>query len=362
MGVKLKMDTLKDNRKSLFLEIYLNKDKTKRKGLKLYLSPDNSQEAKSRNKEVLRQAEILRNQVESELLKRRFGQIDPKEKYDFSFLEFFQRKVDERLESGINYQTWYSVNKHLNNYTGGKMLFSELSENWLVGMRSYLTKRLSQNSSHTYFNKIKRAVHDAFRENLIEFDFADLVKSPKMVNPEREFLTENELKKLVHAKCRKPIMKKAFLFAVYTGLRWSDIQNLKWQNLILSDGQWYLQFTTKKTKNAEFLPVNEEAISMLGDKGEPEERVFQGLKYSADNNRHLGNWVIMGGVNKHITFHCARHTHAVLLLSKGVDIYTVCKMLGHENVATTQIYAKLLDESKIEASSKIKGIIETSEY
>ncbi len=64
--------------------------------------------------------------------------------------------------------------------------------------------------------------------------------------------------------------------------------------------------------------------------------------------------MIRAGIEKHITFHCARHTYATLQLSLGTDIYTVSKLLGHENLRTTEVYAKIIDEKKQEAASKIK--------
>src|ERR1041385_202252 len=108
-------------------------------------------------------------------------------------------------------------------------------------------------------------------------------------------------------------------------------------------------FKQKKTKQQEYLPITEQARELLGERGIPEERVFTGLKYSAYVNVELQRWVMKAGITKRITFHCARHTHATLLLSNGVDIYTVSKLLGHKQISTTQIYGKIIDQKKIEA-------------
>jgi integrase len=69
---------------------------------------------------------------------------------------------------------------------------------------------------------------------------------------------------------------------------------------------------------------------------------------------YLKDWLIDAGINKHITFHCARHTYATLQLTLGTDIYTVSKLLGHKNLSTTEIYAKVINEKKVEAANKIK--------
>ncbi len=82
--------------------------------------------------------------------------------------------------------------------------------------------------------------------------------------------------------------------------------------------------------------------------------VFEGLKYSAYQNKHLFQWIGAAGITKNITFHCFRHTYATLLLSYGTDLYTISKMLGHKNPKTTQVYAKIFDEAKRTAANKIK--------
>ena len=82
--------------------------------------------------------------------------------------------------------------------------------------------------------------------------------------------------------------------------------------------------------------------------------VYEGLIYSAYLNVHLKQWILRAGITKDITFHCFRHTFATLQLSHGTDIYTVSKMLGHRELKTTQIYAKIINQTYREAADKIK--------
>ena len=95
---------------------------------------------------------------------------------------------------------------------------------------------------------------------------------------------------------------------------------------------------------------------MLGEIGEKEDRVFKGLKYSAWHNLKLQQWVMKAGISKTITFHCARHTFATLQLTNGTDIYTISKLLGHRELKTTQLYAKIIDQKKIDASNAIPNL------
>jgi len=116
----------------------------------------------------------------------------------------------------------------------------------------------------------------------------------------------------------------------------------------------YIRFRQKKTKGVETQPISEQAFNLLGERAEPEERVFVGLKYSAWHNLKLQQWVMKAGITKTITFHCARHTYATLQLTMGTDIYTVSKLLGHKELKTTQIYAKIIDDKKKDAANRIQ--------
>jgi integrase len=143
-----------------------------------------------------------------------------------------------------------------------------------------------------------------------------------------------------------------------TGLRFSDIRNLTWNEIEYIKGNGYfIHFKQQKTKGIEVLPISEQAYKLLGEKGEAGEtkrKVFQGLHYSAYVNQQLTNWIKKAEIKKHITFHCFRHSFATLQLSNGTDIYTVSKLLGHRELKTTQVYAKIIDRTKREAVDKIK--------
>ena len=115
-----------------------------------------------------------------------------------------------------------------------------------------------------------------------------------------------------------------------------------------------LKFQQKKTGGMETLPISKQATDLMGERGEPTAKVFPNLRYSAYHNKHLYQWIGAAGITKNITFHCFRHTFATLQLLKGTDLYTVSKLLGHKDIKTTQIYAKIVDKMKREAVNKIK--------
>ena len=153
-------------------------------------------------------------------------------------------------------------------------------------------------------------------------------------------------------------MKKAFLFSALTGLRWSDVKGLSWENVRNSEKDgWSIHFTQKKTNKSECLPVSDQAIRFLGNKDQGTDKIFSNLKYHTWMNTQLQNWVRDAGINKKITFHCARHSFATLQLSLDTDIYTVSKLLGHRNLKTTQIYANVIDKKKVDAAKRIPSLI-----
>ena len=112
-------------------------------------------------------------------------------------------------------------------------------------------------------------------------------------------------------------------------------------------------FRQKKTDGLEYLYISDQARQLLGIRSAQKERVFRGLKYGVGYNMEILRWCMRAGVNKHITFHCARHTNAVLMLENGADIYTVSKRLGHREIRTTEIYTRIIDEKMRQAADLI---------
>ena len=147
-----------------------------------------------------------------------------------------------------------------------------------------------------------------------------------------------------------PIVKRAALFSALTGLRHSDIQKLTWAEIEEFNGGYRLNFTQQKTKGVEYMPISKQAYQLCGERKDDELLVFAGLPDPSWISKPLERWIKQAGITKHITFHCARHTFATLQLASGTDIYTVSKLLGHTNVKTTQIYAKVVDEKKEKAT------------
>lgn len=373
--VKLRTKAISANRQSLYLDFYPaithpeTGEPTRREFLGLYLfDKAKTQIDKQHNKETQSLAEQVRQKRDNQLNKPEIytgferEQLKIKEKGERCFVAYFKQLADKRKAS--NYDNWVSCRYYLETFTAGSLKFADLNETFCNEFREYLLTTpsnksskttLSQNSAVSYFNKFKAALKQAFKDGYLQTDLNAKTGTIKQAETQRRFLTLEELNKLVKTECTLPILKQAALFSALTGLRFSDIEKLVWGELEHIEGQGYfIHFKQKKTKGFEVLPIAEQAYTLLGQRKAATDKVFEGLVYSAWTNSHLFKWITKAGITKDITFHSFRHTYATLQLSKGTDIYTVSKMLGHRELKTTQVYAKIIDKTKRDATEKIK--------
>lgn len=171
------------------------------------------------------------------------------------------------------------------------------------------------------------------------------------------YLTLDEVRKLAVTECEYPQIKAAFLFSCLTGLRRSDVLRLTWGDVHKQGEFTRIIFRQKKTSGQEYLDISPQAAELMGERGLPDEHVFTDIHSPSCTNNTLKLWVAKAGINKTITFHCGRHTFATLMLDIGTDIYTVSKLLGHRDLSTTQIYAKVMDKNKQAAVASIPTIL-----
>jgi integrase len=395
--VTLRQKPISKNRQTLYLDFYPpiphpeTGEPTRREFLKMYLyAPVKYKKKKSKdgngkkvpvydnnhalniiyethNAETLQLAEGIRQKKENQLNKPEIyseyekERLRAKELGKGNFIEYFKKLTNK--QKGGNYNNWIVVLKYLEAFTNGTVTFAEVDErfcedfkNYLLTAKGYKNNRniLNQNSAATYFTKLKASLRQAYKDKLIQTDISANVSPIKLIETERSVLTIEELNSLVKAHCVNPILKNSALFSALTGMRYSDIRKLIWGEVEYIEGQGYIvKFKQQKTKGVEVLPISEQAFSLLGERKETTDKVFPGLIISAYHNKHIYQWIGAAGITKDISFHNFRHTYATLQLSGGTDIYTVSKMLGHRNVKTTQIYTKVVDKLKRDASDRI---------
>jgi len=323
---------------------------------------------KQHNEVTLQRAEQIRQKKENELNKPEIysgyekQQLKIKEQGEKSFIEYFKKLADKRTDS--NRGNWMSAYQYLEAFAKVPLKFEDMSETVCNEFKDYLLTAksirsdkttLSQNTAVSYFNKLKAALKQAYKDKYLQYDLNNSIDPIKVSETRRSFLTIEELNHLVKTECKNHVLKNAAIFSAMTGLRFSDIEKLVWSELeYIKDNGYFIQFRQQKTEHEEMMPISEQAYRLLGERKAPTDKVFDGLNYSAYSNKDLAKWIGAAGITKDITFHCFRHTFATLQLSNGTDIYTVSKMLGHRDLKTTQIYAKIISQTKRDAADRIK--------
>jgi integrase len=251
---------------------------------------------------------------------------------------------------------------YLKKFAGKVFLFKHINEALCEGYKNYLLsspaigrskRKIQKNTAATYFSRFKSALKKAYRNKYISKDLGNFIYNIKVNDTHRPYLFKDELQKMVDAGCSSLILGKAGLFSALTGLRYCDIENLKWGDIQGTSGNYYLLYKQNKTGKAEYYPVSGDTLELLGHRGEDDIKIFEGIRYM-DTVKYLPGWLKNAGIKKHFTFHGFRHTFTTLQLASGTDIYTVSKLLGHKNVKTTEVYLRIVDELTKDASEKIK--------
>jgi integrase len=358
--VKVRKKKIAGGRLSLYLDYYPavldpkgSGKMTRREFLRLYI---NEKPTTIIDKEYNKQQELLAEQKRI----NRENELNKLEVY--SDFELERRMVKQQGEKDCiaYFQSCKNVHMdnaaliHLQNFAPKGLKFADLTVKFCNDYKDYLTDpktSISNNSAKVYFDRFKHLLKKAYKEGYLQTDLSTRVKSLKFEETKREYLTLEELQRLVETNCKSETLKRMALFSALTGLRWSDIEKLQWSEVIDTEHGHALYFTQKKTKSVEVHPISEQAYMLLGDTLQ-HGKVFKPISYSTSKGQ-IKKWIRAAGIDKNITFHCFRHTYATLQLEGGTDLYTVSKMLGHRNLTTTQVYAKIVDKTKRAAADKI---------
>lgn len=344
MSVKLREKTLADGRISLYLDIYHDRQRSY-EFLNLYLEKNNPN-----NRATRQLAEKIRSRRELDVDTEAHG-FAPKQRRKENFLAYFTKLADTHEDRTKT--NWHTVKRHLEKYGGENVPFMQVTPRWLNGFKEYLGGVVSSNTAYNYFAIIKTAVRQAVRERYLMHNPCEEVERIEKEERLIVYLTPEELSRLMVKPCDHDDVKRAFLFACYTGLRISDMKRLRWQDV----RDMRLAIKQKKTKNPVYLELHAEAIKLLGEHGEPEECVFA-LPSLPVILKYLKRWVERAEIPKHVTTHIARHTFATMLLTAGVDLYTVSKLLGHSSIRNTTIYAHVVDSKMRTAINLLPSISE----
>lgn len=382
---KLGAKILSDGRESLFLDYYFGyqmvysekldkqvaKKDRKREFLKLYLwqAPRTPLE-RQQNKETLELAKKIRFERGQELLESMEGYRLKKER-DINFLDYFQAYIDKYTKKDIRmveialkrFIDFLNDTPDYKKYAK-KIKPEQITKDMVEAFTEYLQSRSVGEGAKSIYARFKKVIkyaieHDAMLKNpctgiTIKIDDQQLRK---------EVLSPEEIQQLIatHYEHENPNIRRAFIFCLYCGLRYCDMKDLTFANVDYSNR--LLKFEQNKTKghsasSGVVIPLNNGILKLIGEPSSPDNRdevIFPLPSYEMCL-KALRRWVKRAGINKHISWHCARHSFAVNILNNGANIKTVASLLGHSGLKHTEKYTRAIDSLKQKAINSLPEI------
>ena len=346
MTVILRKKDLANGKKSLYLDIWQG-DKRYYEFLKLYTKPGD----KDANKENLKMAENIRAKKELELNSLDYGYI-PNHRKNIDFLVYYQKfqdcypNKDKRLViASLKYFKAFLTENGIKNIP-----IKNLSVELCKEFKTHLESHLHGETIANYWQKFKAVINKAYKEKLIPDNLVEGITIKRNQGIKKGILTLDEIKTLSKTECGNDQVKRAFLFSLNTGLRFVDVNELTWSNI--DNGM--LNFTQSKVEHSSgnanvSMYLNNNALKIIGDRGKTDEKIFK-LKTFESTIGVIKTWVKKAGIEKNITYHSARHSFAVNILTESkADIKTVAGLLGHSGLAHVDKYLRFVDERKREA-------------
>lgn len=394
---KLEQRLLADGQISLYLEYYLGRESTpvldtngnpvlyesgkmkgtpkykikhlrRKENLNLYLiaSPRTPID-RNHNKETLQLAKKIRQEREQELLESKEGYRLKKDR-KVNFLDYFQAYIDNYTKKDIRMMqiALQRFKDFLNDTPEYKKFASrikpeQISRDMIEAFTEYLQSRSVGEGAKSIYQRFKKVIkyaieHDVMMKNpctgiVIKVDEEILRK---------DILSPDEIQQLIatHYEHENPNIRRAFIFCLYCGLRFCDVKDLTFANVDYSNK--LLKFEQNKTKghsanSGVIIPLNDGLLHLIGKPQQVENNnslIFPLPSYEMCL-KALKRWVKRAGINKHISWHCARHSFAVNILNNGANIKTVASLLGHSGLKHTEKYTRAIDSLKQDAINSL---------
>ncbi|MCD8313449.1 MAG: site-specific integrase, partial [Bacteroidales bacterium] len=377
MKITIRTRTLKAGSRSIYLDFY-EKGSRWEEYLNLFLVPDDAPNAKRLNEAAMAKANTIKS-------KRMLGIEDDEEETDDGLAKLPKRILADWLDeyaeavrrnpafassTYLNIRTTVNIIKaYLKFRRRPRFLMSKIDKGFVIGFLDFMKnvyhntkspenpKKLSPHTLFLHQSTFKRMLNDAVKEGLINGNpFYALSKLERIAQqkPERDYLSKDELLAFAEAPTTNEMTKRSFMFCCFTGLRYSDVCALTWRNIKAVDSGLVVSIPAmKKTGKQIIIPLNQSALKWLPERNgcHPGQKVFK-MTTLGCCDRCLKKMAAAAGIEKAISYHTSRHTFATLSLAAGGDLYTVSKLLGHSDISTTQIYADVVMETKIDAVSR----------
>jgi len=350
MAVTLHKRILKSGNIQFYLSVYIDGQQTLET---LFTTKPNDL------KEKKKLAEAIRAERELEVLAKGTKYV-PRHKKKIALLDYFDYyienydKKDIRMMEGV-------VSKFRLFLPDKKILITDLTESHFLKFIDYLNNKCGFNGEtpHSYWKRFKKIILQANRDGYIDDIAYKNVRFKKKgdyseTKLTKQVLTEEEITVLQETYCGNAEIKKAFMFACYSGLGLAECKVLKWNNIINDR----IIINREKTGTEINLALSQAALGFIGKRQEPQGLVFD-LKHEGkfisevSINKTLNNWLKKAEIDKKISFYCGRHTFATRLLIKGANLKTVSDALAHKTTANTIKYLNYVNSLKDEATSNL---------
>ena len=374
---------------SLYLDMYNpdedNNHKHSYKFLKMYIDPEKGSvekraEIRKRNREIRNLAEAARQKLEDDLNCGRLGIVNVNKSKKLLLVDWLRAFAEKKAKLGQSKSNAITINNvilHIEKFGAGKKYLLDVDKAFCQKFLLYLAsaktigndnpkwcehheKPMAKSTAQLYYNTFVTALNEAVRDNYLSINPATKLskEDKKPIRAEKEtrgFLEREEVLKLVATPCKIDMVKSAFLFACFCGLH---VCSLVWGNIESREDRLFIVKQMVKTKHSVTIPLSDTALKWMPTRGDAKDSdlVFDLPNYFSINYI-LQQWGKAAGVEKKVSFHLARHTFATSLLTKGADIYTTSKLLGHQNLRTTQIYADVVDSKKKSAVDLLNNLL-----
>lgn len=375
MKIELRSRMLQSGNRTLYLEFYEKGGKRTYESLNLFLIPERNDEDRRVNEATLSHALKLKAERALGIEREKEG----KEVNEIKSSRIFAEWMDEYLtylKSDGRFSEAYClhmrstiriVKSFLDYIRRPRLQMAKVDKDFYKSFLTYVNdvyrntkspdhpKTLSDRTKLLIQTDLNAMLNHAVKQGQLSknpFYELELRERFKKTASDREYLTVDELKRLEQVETGSPRTKQTFLFCCFTGLRHSDLTELRWQNIQKTDTGYRVYIPAmKKTKKPVIIPLNKKALEWLPERGSAteEDLVFPNLPIISSADRALKHMAKRAGIQKSISFHCSRHSCATLTLAAGGDLYTTSRMLGHTNIHSTEIYAKVMPETKVAA-------------
>ena len=353
MSVKIRYVENKDFTTSIYLDIYQNGKRYKEflKDCKLVKPKTPRDRTTNKAKETL--AELARAKRELQLAADEQGVMNNSNKVEFkpyfeNYINNYTKKDKRNVEGVYNKFLAFVKGERLNIVT-----LKQIDESIVQDFADYLKSISTGEGASSYFARFKKVLRRAVKDKHLQQSPAEDITIERDNTLKKDILTIAEIQTLASTDISNTQIKKAFLFSCFTGLRWVDVVGLQWKHIDLSNQ--VLNKVQTKTDVKVSVTLNTTALALLPPKTEKQDYVFS-LPSHTGALKTLRNWLKKAEIEKHITWHCARHSFATNLIVYETDLLIVSKLLGHTSTTHTQRYTQVANDLKKKATDSLPSI------